>query len=513
MSFTSLFDSFAHAAAPVAVTGLWQGLALALALFLCLKWARTISAAQRFVLWSIGFLAAGILPLSPLVFPLSSNHSAGPFAAIAPHAWLQFDARWTLVLAGLWLIASAARAADLVFHVVRLCHLWRTATPVDVATSLQHKRSFRVCSTQSLDRPSVIGFFAPRVLIPDWLLPRLTGDELNQIVLHESTHLARYDDWTNLLQKLCLVVFPLNPGLFLIDRELAKEREMACDEAVVRITQAPRAYAACLASLAERGMARRREALSLGTWQRRSELVSRIHRILRGHPGLSPAAARLLLGAFGCGLLLVTFELARCPQLVAFVPAVEKAQSVPPAGSASAQFGDAVYPANPRLEALTPGAHMVQTRAVLPAASIAKPFAGRAHAKIRAEGELRAAASEPGTNAHASTHQLINARAKTDAPEQLIVFTTWAQIETTPAGSRTAIADYETSPAANTDVSTQAAASTTARNNTQSTANRRAAGSIQHRATVTQLILRVVPTDSNTSQPIALPLGWFVIQL
>ena len=137
MSFTSLFDSFAHAAAPIAVTGLWQGLALALALFLCLKWARTISAAQRFVLWSIGFLAAGILPLSPLVFPLSSNHSAGPFAAIAPHAWLQFDARWTLVLAGLWLIASAARAADLVFHVVRLCHLWRTATPVDVATSLQ----------------------------------------------------------------------------------------------------------------------------------------------------------------------------------------------------------------------------------------------------------------------------------------------------------------------------------------------------------------------------------------
>ena len=284
----------------------------------------------------------------------------------------------------------------------------------------------------------MIGFLAPRVLIPDWLLPRLTGDELNQIVLHESTHLARYDDWTNLLQKLCLVVFPLNPGLFLIDRELAKEREMACDEAVVRITQAPRAYAACLASLAERGMARRREALSLGTWQRRSELVSRIHRILRGHPGLSPAAARLLLGAFGCGLLLVTFELARCPQLVAFVPAVEKAQSVPPAGSASAQFGDAVYPANPRLEALTPGAHMVQTRAVLPAVSIAKPFAGRAHAKIRAEGELRAAASEPGTNAHASTHQLINARAKTDAPEQLIVFTTWAQIETTPAGSRTA---------------------------------------------------------------------------
>jgi beta-lactamase regulating signal transducer with metallopeptidase domain len=505
-AFTSLCELFAHRAAPIAVSGVWQGLALAFALFLCMKWTRSASAGMRFVLWSIGFLAAAGLPLAPLVFSLSSSDPAAAFAATAPRGWFQLDARWTLVLAAVWLIASAARAADLVFHILRLCRLWRSAVPAEISVLPRIGRRFKVCSTQWLDRPSVIGFFAPRVLIPDWLLPRLTPEELNQIVLHESTHLVRYDDWTNLLQKLCLVLFPLNPSLWWIDRQLAKEREMACDEAVVRITKAPRAYAACLASLAERGVARRREALSLGAWQRRSELASRVHRILRGHPGLSPAAAGLLLGAFGCGLLVVTFELARCPQLVAFVPTTEATPNVL-AGNSSAVLGDAVYSTNPKRTMLTPGAHLIQTRAEIPAALIAKPFAtSRTARRTHAEGMLRAAASEPDAALGViETHQVIESRVNSDAPSQVIVFTAWEQIETRGPASRTTVADYETQPATNADTSTQAAASTTA--------NKLAAGSVQHRATVTQLILRVIPTNSNTSQPIAIPLGWFVIQL
>jgi len=70
-----------------------------------------------------------------------------------------------------------------------------------------------ICTTTSLQRPSVIGFTKPRILIPDWLFARLTAGELEQIVLHEAEHLRRRDDWTNLLQKICLALFPLNPGL------------------------------------------------------------------------------------------------------------------------------------------------------------------------------------------------------------------------------------------------------------------------------------------------------------
>ena len=75
---------------------------------------------------------------------------------------------------------------------------------------------------------------------------------------------------------------PLNPALVWIERRLCFERELACDDAVLRLTKAPKAYATCLTSLAEHRLGRRAAVLSLGAWERRSELARRVHRILRG---------------------------------------------------------------------------------------------------------------------------------------------------------------------------------------------------------------------------------------
>ena len=57
-------------------------------------------------------------------------------------------------------------------------------------------------------------------------------------------HLRRRDDWVNLLQKVSLVLFPLNPVLDRIEKRLCMERELR-DETVLRFTQAPKAYASC----------------------------------------------------------------------------------------------------------------------------------------------------------------------------------------------------------------------------------------------------------------------------
>ncbi len=515
------FDSFARFAASVTVDGLVQGLALALALALCLGFARIVSAAQRFALWIAAFAAVVLAPLLPLV--LRTFTASASAASTAPHAWLQLDARWTLALAALWLLASIARATSLILHIARLRRLWRTATPVRAPIVAGTRRTFEVCATKSLDRPSVIGFFAPRILIPDWLLPRLTPDELHQIVLHEATHLARRDDWTNLFQKLCLVLFPLNPALWAIDRRLAKEREMACDEAVVRITKAPRAYAACLASLAERGLAYRKEALSLGAWQRRSELVDRVHRILRAPRRVQPVAARILLGTFGCGLVAGTVELARCPQLVAFVSPQPASAAIH--DEAASQLGDAVYPTNPRRNMLTPGAHILQAKAVMPAPQREKPSTGRAQLKTSAVGELRSASSESGANPRAPRAVDTHRRAEspdTDSTQQVVVLTAWEQIET-PASNTKAIADYDAnstagpapgvadspSPSAQTRDSASASPQSSADPGTPNAAKAAPA----RRITVTRLIFRVVPANSKSSQPAAIPLGWFVFQL
>jgi hypothetical protein len=168
----------------------------------------------------------------------------------------------------------------------------------------------------------VIGFFSPRILIPEELFARLTTAEFGQIVLHEVGHLRRRDDWINLLQKLSLVLVPLNPVLLWVERRLCLERELACDDDVLRLTRAPKAYATCLTNLAEHRLGQRlgwrAAGLSLGAWEKKSELARRVHSILLGSKKMGTAQARVVLGVLVLGLLGGSAELARCPQLVSF---------------------------------------------------------------------------------------------------------------------------------------------------------------------------------------------------
>jgi hypothetical protein len=110
-----------------------------------------------------------------------------------------------------------------------------------------------------------------------------------------------------------------------VERRLCAERELACDDRVLRSSAGRKAYALCLTHLAEYSMLQRSLSLVLGAWERRPELVRRVQRILRqpGHSmGRKPAMATtagLMAGALGC-----TLVLAHCPQLVSFVPAAHE---------------------------------------------------------------------------------------------------------------------------------------------------------------------------------------------
>ena len=107
------------------------------------------------------------------------------------------------------------------------------------------------------------------------------------------------DDWINLLQKLSLVVVPLNPVLMWIERRLCLERELACDDDVLRLTKAPKAYATCLTNLAEHRLGRR--AAGVCRWERgsrQSELVRRVQSILAERRGDGPDAGA---SRDGCG--------------------------------------------------------------------------------------------------------------------------------------------------------------------------------------------------------------------
>jgi len=511
-SLPNQFPALSQTAGALLVTAIWQGAVVAACLALSLRLANRISAGLRFTLWVTGFLAVVTLPFLPPILRIFAQASPATtqFATSTPRFTL--DYRWSIAICLLWAAVSLYRAADLAAHTHRLRKLWLSATPVEsapVPARLFGRRPIQLCTTDDLDRPSVIGFFAPRILIPAWLLPRLTPSELDQILLHETEHLRRGDDWTNLLQKLSLILFPLNPVLLWMERQLCLEREMACDEAVVRVTHAPRAYAQCLTALAERGIEHRSQtsaALSLGAWRRRPELVHRVHTLLRAKPALDVWGTRGLTAALASGLILGSVELARCPQLVAFVPvptapdSAQLAQPEPRIGLGNAREVLASWQ-QPVSSERNARAYRTQLR---PTAASRIQDALKFDALPQTSAMNLAAQPTPRTMHAPSPRQiLLEAEAPSTAPDPQqawIVLTAWEEVAVqNPAESQTP------GPKSVSTNTTEAAGQQTATPADQPASQ----------ITVTRMVFRVVPTSFRSSAPTAVRTrdGWLVIQM
>ncbi len=328
-------EGLSQFAAAAFVSSLWQGVLLAVAVALGLRFVPKMMAAVRFAVWSAVFV---VILLLPFIQAWVSRSHAG---IASTGGGIQLDVRWSYAIAAVWLVFSLARAAKLAISGLRLHGLWKRATPVpaDLGSVLPGSRGVQLCTSREIDRPSVIGFFSPRILIPEWLFEKLTPAELEQIVLHEAGHISRADDWINLFQKIGLVLFPLNPVLMWIDRRLCFERELACDDCVLESTHAPGAYASCLVSLAERSKDCRAASLSLGAWERQSELTRRVHSILRRKESMSPLQMRLASGGMVIALLGAGIGLSQCPHLVSFTYAEPLAElSAPISAGAAARI-------------------------------------------------------------------------------------------------------------------------------------------------------------------------------
>jgi beta-lactamase regulating signal transducer with metallopeptidase domain len=350
--------SFVSAGASAALlAAIWQGAVLCAGVVLCLRLLPGLSAASRSVIWFNVFVLVLLLHSVPAFTAHAQAPSVGHMPAI------HLDSRWSLVIAAFWLSLSFWRAVQLALGAIHLHRLAGRAVPVPVDAELKALlaaapggRTAELCTSDEVARPSVLGFFRPRILVPTVLIQSLSPTELQQVVIHEMEHLRRGDDWTNLLQKIALVLFPLNPVLLWIERRLCAERELACDDRVLRSSAGRKAYALCLTHLAEYAILRRSFSLVLGAWERRPELVRRVHRIL-SQPvrsmGRKPALAAtggLLTGALGCAL-----ALSHSPQLVSFIPVHQselQAQSLDPHAVAQAlggtpQLVKAAMPAQP----------------------------------------------------------------------------------------------------------------------------------------------------------------------
>lgn len=211
-----------------------------------LVWVAATSTAETIAAGSAAAAAAGASVVGDAA-------SATGWVLPAPPYWLVYVA---VACWALWLVVALTKLAR---EVAAAMHIAHASTPVcsaqierwhAVARAREYGRRVRIVSAD-IRGACAIGIFTPSVVVGDALLEQMDETEAETIVLHEYAHLLRYDDWTQLAQRVILAFAGFHPAVRFISRRIDVEREVACDQIASRHSGSAITCARALARAAE----------------------------------------------------------------------------------------------------------------------------------------------------------------------------------------------------------------------------------------------------------------------
>lgn len=246
---------------------LWQG-ALVGAVFGLLR--RVLAGGQpRYVLGLACFaalIAAPIITACLLLadtaapaaagLAVAAQGSAAPVYALQQgvlQPWMDY-LPWLVACWGAGVVVLSLRA---LLHWHGLSRLIRRGTPLPE----WDQRLRALCAQFGLGRvgllysakvetPTLVGWIRPVILLPAAVALGFPAAQIELILAHELGHLRRWDHIVNLVQVVAETVLFYHPVVHWISRDLRDQREICCDELVLRMSKAnPRDYVATLADL------------------------------------------------------------------------------------------------------------------------------------------------------------------------------------------------------------------------------------------------------------------------
>lgn len=297
-------SAWARPAVEAVLNGVWQGILLVAVLALGMRLARRANAATRYAVWFITLAAVAVLPPVGWAWrALVGSFGAGGTAE-ADAALTLPGGPWPEVALAVWLgtsiilllrVARGYRSMQALKERSEPLSAEETALFGDLLEEHRSRRPIRVRRSRELPSPITAGLANPMILLPVDLLRALDGEDLRRIVLHELTHVRRGDDRAILLQRFIEAVFFFHPAVRFVASRLDLEREVACDDRVVELTGERKAYARCLARLAELGVVRH-SALASGALLHRGHLVRRVTLLLDPRRRVGERVSTLLAG-------------------------------------------------------------------------------------------------------------------------------------------------------------------------------------------------------------------------
>lgn len=264
----------------------WIVIGAALALFaeILLRVMRRQNSGTRFAVWFSALVGVALLPFSTY-----GTLSLQPGGTVVPSG-LVLPASWAVYLFAVWGTLALVGLARIALGLMRIRKLRSNSTEIplsDLPRRLRSRLEPKFCrrritlyQSKQVRVPVAIGFFRPAVILPCWALNEMSMTELDAALLHEIAHIRRWDDITNLVQKVLAAFLFFHPAVWWIEKRLALNREMACDDVVLRETANRRQYAECLVSLAEKSLLRRGIALAQAAVSHMRDTRIRVSQIL-----------------------------------------------------------------------------------------------------------------------------------------------------------------------------------------------------------------------------------------
>ncbi|MBI4557701.1 MAG: SEL1-like repeat protein [Candidatus Hydrogenedentes bacterium] len=210
-------------------------------------------------------------PIAPPVFSEDRWSESSPPMSMQPSSPLPessssppeaFRVTFTMLAMALWALVAAGMFGFFVFQGLRHHRaVMRDLSPMDAdlaeivrqqAEGLRVKQRFAVRLSPHIRIPAVVGFVRPTVLLPMPLVSELSSEQLANLIGHELAHIRRRDVLQGAVSMLLLCLYWFHPAVWLANFHLRREREMACDDAVLYATrQEGRKYASTIIRVAE----------------------------------------------------------------------------------------------------------------------------------------------------------------------------------------------------------------------------------------------------------------------
>ena len=190
------------------------------------------------------------LVASQSTFSVVLDHVSQPFAASADSvpAMSAAPARTSPLPAILWIMWACGFfgfACSWWSRRRRISAALRAGTPVPIDLPIQ------AISSRSFLEPGVFGVFRPVLLVPEGIFERLIPEQWKSVVAHELCHVRNRDNLIGALQMFVETVFWFHPLVWWIGRWIFQERELSCDEEVLRSGTEPRTYAQTILKVCE----------------------------------------------------------------------------------------------------------------------------------------------------------------------------------------------------------------------------------------------------------------------